>query len=116
MQIKTMLFAAVAAAGLAAGDADARQPTFDEVMAVHKVLQGDGCDYVYLGMGERELYVTEAGFEAVASGITVSLFMRIAPAFAVTRGGGCLGLPGTPRYREWGTRGSPRIHVLLSTA
>ena len=66
MQIKTMLFAAVAAAGLAAGDADARQPTFDEVMAVHKVLQGDGCDYVYLGMGERELYVTEAGFEAVA--------------------------------------------------
>ena len=66
MQIKPMLFAAVVVAGLAAGDAEARQPTFDEVMAIHKVLQGDGCDYVYLGMGERELYVTADGFEAVA--------------------------------------------------
>jgi hypothetical protein len=66
MQIRPMLFAVAAVAGLAAGDAVARQPTFDEVMAIHKVLQGDGCDYVYLGMGERELYVTADGFEAVA--------------------------------------------------
>lgn len=65
MQIKTMLFTA-AVGFLCVGNAEARQPTFDEVMAVHKVLQGDNCDYVYLGMGERELYVTEGGYEAVA--------------------------------------------------
>lgn len=47
-------------------NADARDPIFEEVMAIHKVLQGEGCDYVYLGMGERQLFVNDAGFEAEA--------------------------------------------------
>ncbi len=57
-----------AACGLAliSAHAEARDPTFDEVMAIHKVLQQDKCDYSYLGMGERELYVTDSGFDAVA--------------------------------------------------
>ena len=46
---------------------DARKPTFDEVSAIHEVLQADGCDYVYQGMGERQLFVIDAGFEAEAT-------------------------------------------------
>ena len=46
---------------------NAREPTFKEVMAIHKVLQAEGCDYVYLGMGERQLFVNDVGFEAEAT-------------------------------------------------
>ena len=66
MRDKTMFLTTVSVLLLLAGNAEARDPTFDEVMAIHKVLQQDGCDYNYLGMGERELYVTDNGFDAVA--------------------------------------------------
>lgn len=65
MRNHTILFTATCGL-LLAGLAEARDPTFEEVMAIHKVLQQDNCDYSYLGMGERELYVTDDGFEAVA--------------------------------------------------
>lgn len=66
MRDKTLFLTAASFLLVFAATAEARDPTFDEVMAIHKVLQEDGCDYSYLGMGERELYVTDDGFDAVA--------------------------------------------------
>ena len=66
MKTNSLVIFATAALFLFAANVDAREPTFEEVIAIHKALQAKWCDYVYLGMGERQLFVNDVGFEAEA--------------------------------------------------
>ncbi len=67
MKTNSLLTFSTAVLVLFVTNVDAREPTFDEMSEIHKVLQTDGCDYVYQGMGERQLFVNDAGFEAEAT-------------------------------------------------
>lgn len=46
--------------------AQARNPSFDEVVKATKALRAESCEIIILGMGERELFVKGTNFEAVA--------------------------------------------------
>lgn len=66
--MKQVIFTSILSLGVLAFGADthAQDIAFEEVMAVHKILQAEGCDYVYLSMGERQLFKTDNGYEAEA--------------------------------------------------
>lgn len=64
MKTNTLMIIATTALVLLTANVSAREPIFAEVIAIHKVLQVEGCDYVYLSMGERQLFVNDDGFEA----------------------------------------------------
>ncbi len=53
MKTNSLMTCSTAALVLFVTTVEAREPTFDEVSAIHEVLQADGCDYVYQSMGER---------------------------------------------------------------